>query len=53
MRKLIFPALTVWWAACMVFAREFPHSWAGGSDVVFLIAAILCAVISWFGFINK
>lgn len=50
-RKLIFPALTVWWVLCMMFAREFPNSWAAGADVEFLIFAIICAVISWIGFV--
>jgi hypothetical protein len=52
LRKLIFPALTVWWVVCMLFAREFPNSWAAGADVEFLIFAIICAVISWIGFVK-
>ena len=53
MRKCIFPALTVVWVLCMMLAREFPHSWAAGCDVEFLIFAIICAVISWLGFVKE
>jgi hypothetical protein len=53
MRKLIFPAMTLWWVVCMMFAREFPTSWVAGADVMFLIFAIVSAVLSWLGFIYK
>jgi hypothetical protein len=53
MRKLLFPAMMVWWLLMMVVSREFPDFFASGTDVVFLIAAIVCAVLSWVGFVLK
>jgi hypothetical protein len=53
MRKLIFPALTVVWVVAMMFSREFPELYVPGADVLYLVAAIVCAVISWVGFVKE
>ncbi|MBA2394234.1 MAG: hypothetical protein H0V70_16010 [Ktedonobacteraceae bacterium] len=53
MRKLLFPAMMVWWVVMMVLSREFPAFFAAGTDIIFLFAAIICAVLSWVGFVLK
>lgn len=50
-RKLIFPAMCAWWLVMMMVAREYPDSFVAGADVMFLVATIVCAILSWIGFV--
>lgn len=52
-RKFIFPGMTIVFVVAMLISREFPGLYVPGADVLYLIAAILCAVISWFVFIHE
>lgn len=52
MSKLIFPALTCVYLILMLVSDAFPEWFVPGIAWVFLVAALLCAVLSWVGFVK-